>query len=99
MRLPCGLILIAALCIGQAHAGDFVDPAPPTVQLLPAIPAPAPQKNPDGVFHAPPKPLPKGAVTEDWPCFLGPSRKLVSSETKLLKQFPKDGLKPVWEAN
>jgi outer membrane protein assembly factor BamB len=58
----------------------------------------APQKNPDATFHAPPKPLPKDAVTHEWASFLGPTHNLVSSETKLLKQFPKDGLAVVWEA-
>jgi outer membrane protein assembly factor BamB len=76
------LLFIAALCVA--------------IDLVRA--GELPQKNPDATFHAAPKPLPKGAVTEDWPCFLGPSHKLVSTETKLLKQFPKDGLKLVWEA-
>jgi len=47
--------------------------------------------------HQAPKPLPDGAVTEDWPQFLGPSRNLVSKETKLLQEIPADGLPLVWE--
>lgn len=77
---------------------EVVDPAPPTVQALEAAPASLPQKNPDATFHAAPKALAKDAITQNWPSFLGPSHNLVSSETKLLKRFPKDGLKLVWEA-
>src|SRR4051812_8469144 len=100
MRTLLRLVLMAPLCfaIGPARAGEFVDPAPPSVQSLAPSPAASPPKNPDATFHAAPKPLAKGAITQDWPCFLGPSHNLVSAETKLLKQFPKDGLKLVWEA-
>lgn len=48
-------------------------------------------------FHAPPKPLPEGAVTQDWPRFLGPNNDASSGETKLLLTLPKDGPKIVWE--
>lgn len=48
-------------------------------------------------FHAAPKPLPSGAVTEDWPRFLGPNDNGISGETKLLSKFPEGGLKIVWE--
>jgi outer membrane protein assembly factor BamB len=51
-----------------------------------------------GMAHAVPKPLPPGAVTEDWPCFLGPSHNLFSKETKLLSKFPAGGLSLVWDA-
>lgn len=54
-----------------------------------------PQDGP--TFHRPPKPLPAGAVTEDWPTFLGPRHDATSAETKLLKSFPKEGLPRVWE--
>ena len=47
-------------------------------------------------FYAAPKPLPAGAVTEDWPAFLGPRRDGVSRETKLLKQWPEGGPRLVW---
>lgn len=90
-----GLLIIA----GEIRADSFTDPAPPDFLELAPIPATSPQKNPDGKFHAPPKPLPAGAVTHDWPSFLGPTHNLVSTETKLLAQFPKDGLKLVWEAS
>ncbi|MEO5959190.1 MAG: PQQ-binding-like beta-propeller repeat protein [Opitutaceae bacterium] len=48
-------------------------------------------------FHAPPKPLAAGAVTEDWPHFLGPHHNATTRETQLLGTWPKDGLKKVWE--
>lgn len=48
-------------------------------------------------FHAAPKPLPAGAVTEDWPRFLGPRHDLHSKETKLLKSLPATGLEAIWE--
>jgi outer membrane protein assembly factor BamB len=35
-----------------------------------------------------PKPLPPGAVTSDWPSFLGPSHNAVSAETKLSRKLP-----------
>lgn len=47
-------------------------------------------------FVAEPSPLPPGAVTEDWPRFLGATDDSVSRETMLLKEWPA-GLKPVWE--
>ena len=48
-------------------------------------------------FHGKPKPLSPRAVTQDWPDFLGSSRDAVSTETKLLKRFPKGGPALVWE--
>ncbi|MCB1237034.1 MAG: PQQ-like beta-propeller repeat protein, partial [Verrucomicrobiae bacterium] len=48
-------------------------------------------------FHAPPKPLPDGAVTEDWPRFLGPHDNATSGETRLLAKFPEGGPAKVWE--
>ena len=48
-------------------------------------------------YHKAPKALPGGAVTEDWPRFLGPRHDLHSKETKLLKSFPEGGLRKVWE--
>ena len=44
-----------------------------------------------------PKALAPGAMTHDWASFLGPTHNMFSTETKLLKEFPKDGLRPVWE--
>ena len=48
-------------------------------------------------FHRAPKPLPAGAVTHDWTTFLGPTRNGISTETKLLKEFPESGPPLVWE--
>jgi outer membrane protein assembly factor BamB len=50
-------------------------------------------------FHAAPKPLPDGAVTADWPRFLGPGNHPVSSETKLDHALPAEGPKKVWEVS
>ncbi len=36
-------------------------------------------------------------AAEDWPRFLGPHHDLHSSETGLLKEFPAEGLRPIWE--
>lgn len=43
-----------------------------------------------------PKPLPAGAVTGDWPAFLGPSHNAVSPETRLSRMLPPP---LVWEFN
>ena len=52
----------------------------------------------DGLeFHAPPKPLPVRAATEDWPHFLGPHYNATTKESALLEKWPKTGLKIVWE--
>ena len=48
-------------------------------------------------FHEAPRPLAAGAVTEDWPRFLGPRHNATSAETKLLRAWPKDGPRRVWE--
>src|SRR5688572_33181175 len=100
MRLTAARIAPAVLlaCATFLRAGDFTDPAPPTVQQLAPASAPEAQKNPDTTFHAPPKPLPAGAVTQDdWTTFLGGTHDLVSPETKMLERFPADGMKIVWE--
>jgi outer membrane protein assembly factor BamB len=52
----------------------------------------------DVTFHTAPKPLAAGAVTHDWPCFLGPTHNAVSTETKLLDAIPAGGPPLVWEA-
>src|SRR6185503_5867136 len=53
--------------------------------------------NPAVRVHAKPKPLPPGAVTSDWPAFLGPSHNGASPETKLLRDWPKGGPTLLWE--
>src|SRR5207245_4015080 len=44
--------------------------------------------------HRKPKPLPKGAVTQDWAALLGPSHNAVSTETMLSRKLPPS---LVWE--
>jgi len=48
-------------------------------------------------FHQMPKPLAKGAVTSDWPRFLGPDDNCHSPESPLLKDFGDSGPTLVWE--
>ncbi|MCH7873588.1 MAG: PQQ-like beta-propeller repeat protein, partial [Planctomycetes bacterium] len=48
-------------------------------------------------FHAPPAALAEGAVTSDWPAFLGPTHDGKSVETGLLSKWPAGGPKLVWE--
>lgn len=45
---------------------------------------------------ASPKALAEGAKVDEAPDFMGPRRDGVFDETKLLKDFPKAGLKPLW---
>jgi outer membrane protein assembly factor BamB len=89
-------VLFCAVTAGAATR-TFTDPAPPKVNDLPAIPAPAAQANPDVTFHAAARPLPPGAATHDWPGFLGPTHDYRSTETKLLAVIPADGPPLVWE--
>jgi outer membrane protein assembly factor BamB len=52
----------------------------------------------DGLtFHAPPRPLPADAVTEDWPHFLGPHHDATTRENRLLAKWPQRGPNKVWE--
>jgi outer membrane protein assembly factor BamB len=84
--------------ITAAEAKSFSDPAPPKV--MPSDEAtPVARKNPDVTFHAAPKPQSKGAVSQDWPCFLGPTHNGFSTETKLLRKFPPGGPPLLWEIN
>lgn len=48
-------------------------------------------------YHQKPKPLAPGAVTSDWPRFLGPAHNATSPETKLLKSWPEKGPQRIWE--
>ena len=68
---------------------------PVSAALLPA--ASDPTAYAELRFHAPPKPLPAGATTEDWPHFLGPHHDATTRETKLLDRWPTAGPKIVWE--
>ena len=101
-------VLRALPATGQSRSGHTVsvsapsettlqDPAPPKVASLPDIDPPVPQPHPRVIFHTAPKPLSPAAVTHDWPCFLGPTHNAISSETRLLKQWPEGGPNLVWE--
>jgi len=79
------------------QAADVSDPSPPEVQKLEPVAAPSAVAYDRVTFHAAPKPLPAGAVTQDWPTFLGPTRNAVSGETRLLKNFSEGTPKIVWE--
>ena len=83
----------------EAAAGKrtFRDPAPPVVEKLSAMDPPALRRNPDVTFRSKPKPLLPDAVTHDWKSFLGPTHNAISTETKLLPEFPRKGPKLVWE--
>ena len=48
-------------------------------------------------YHGDPKPLPAGAVVEEWPRFLGIRDNATSLETKLLDRWPEGGPSKVWE--
>ena len=67
------MVLISRRSLLQALAG----------QLLMVNAAPGQTR-----VHRKPKPLPTGAVTSDWPAFLGPSHNGVSAETKLSRTLP-----------
>jgi len=78
-------------------AAPFSDPAPPKVDEA-VIAAEAKPAAYDGLkFRGAPKALAAGAVTNDWPRFLGPAHNATSVETKLLKVLPAK-LPVVWEA-
>lgn len=57
----------------------------------------AAEEKPTVTRVAAPKPLSDGAVTHDWPSFLGPTHNAISSETHLLKSWGDHGPKLVWE--
>ncbi len=102
LRLPllAALATTSTFSLGAATASEqkkFSDPAPPAASARRTLPPAPARENPDATFHAAPKPLAPGAVTADWPSFLGPTHNMVSPETALLKNFPADGLRPVWE--
>jgi outer membrane protein assembly factor BamB len=60
-----------------------------------AVPQPKPA--PHVKVYAKPKPLPAGAVTHDWTTFLGPTHNGISTETKLLHNWGRNGPKLIWE--
>jgi outer membrane protein assembly factor BamB len=80
------LLVLGILTVSSANAQD----SKATVTT-------APQLSERVTFFEKPKPLPKGAVTHDWQSFLGPTHNAISTETKLLKKWPKGGPKRVWQ--
>lgn len=72
---------------GQAHTQAFRDPAPPVVKANANLSAPTPKPQPTLKFHAAPKPLATGAVTQEWRDFLGSAHNATSTEKPLLKKF------------
>ena len=74
----------------------FTDPAPPKAVAPTAAKAVA-KANAEVTRAGKPSPLPKGAVTEDWPSFLGPRHNATSAETRLRKSFPSSGPPLIWE--
>jgi outer membrane protein assembly factor BamB len=99
VRLKVAVAALGAITIAIAADSDrkYRDPSPPVLQTLSPIAIPTPQPNPDVTFHSKPKPLASGAITEDWPSFLGPTHNAMSTETRLLHTWPKSGPKLVWE--
>lgn len=78
-------------------AAEFADPAKPAVSNVAESAAAKAGDNEALTFHAAAKALPEGAITGDWPSFLGPTHNGVSNETKLLRDWPADGPALVWE--
>ena len=75
-----------------------MNPAPLSISLaLLCLPVLASGQDLKLTFHAAPKPLPEGAVVEDWPRFLGARDNATSRETKLLGKWPVGGPRKVWE--
>ena len=105
MRRPLLGFMLAGIWLGQSacQTGDRSLPAHGwTVGSAPLLAsakgnAPSPATHPGVRFHTKPKPLPPGAVTHDWTSFLGPSHNGVSTETRLLKDWPEGGPPLVWE--
>lgn len=88
-------ILLIACCL--AAATRFEDPKPPEPASIEERAAVEPTAHPGVTLHARPAPLAPGAVTEDWPAFLGRSGQPASGETSLLRAFGQDGPKLLWE--
>ena len=74
-------------------AGAFAAPPDPAAERASGTPAAFDRLT----FHHAPKPLPEGAVVEDWPRFLGRLHNATSRETKLLRNWPDGGPARLWE--
>jgi outer membrane protein assembly factor BamB len=91
------LLTLPLLACSLLAVEPFRDPAPPVLQPLPPVPPPTARAHPDVRVHAKPKPLPAGAVTHDWKSFLGPTHNAISTETRLLRDWPQGGPTLLWE--
>jgi outer membrane protein assembly factor BamB len=91
------LFFALGLAVPCFSATPFTDPAPPTVQTTSTHPPKSAAANPEATFNFPTQPLPQQTVISDWPSFLGPNHDMTSPETGIRRDFPTDGLKPVWE--
>jgi outer membrane protein assembly factor BamB len=97
LRINFAVLVAAGVAVALPAATNFPDPAPPSYRSRPSLAPADAQENPDAKLHSAASPLAKRAVTSDWPAFLGPGHNMVSPETALRKEFPQDGLRPVWE--
>jgi outer membrane protein assembly factor BamB len=93
------VLFVLALPAFSLPAAPWPDPAPPLVASVKDTAAPAPQTFDRHKFHEAPQPLAKGAVTSDWPRFLGPTDDAQSPESPLLHNWPATGPKLLWEVS
>ena len=87
-HLVAWAVVLAGVCRGGEPPLKMEDPAVPKVHRPTSQPAEVQSRPHRAVkVFAKPRPLPAGAVTGDWPTFLGPTHNAVCRETKLLKDF------------
>ncbi|MEQ8764611.1 MAG: PQQ-binding-like beta-propeller repeat protein [Planctomycetota bacterium] len=91
-----GMVSTFASCPAQEAKGPIKDPAPPEVHA-PGDARPVSRATPGLERHRSPKPLADGAVTEDWPRFLGPRHDATSKESPIDKTFGEEGPSLVWD--
>jgi hypothetical protein len=82
-----------------SFAQEFADPAPPEVFELESKATPLLAIQEELTFYRSPKPLPYGAITNDWKDFLGPTHNGVSKEMKLSNSFGESGADKLWEVS
>ena len=100
VRVLCAVALVAGIggSVGaQTRPTTFKDPRPPKVNQLQKMAAATAKEYRGLRAHAAPRPLAKGAVTEDVTSFLGSRRDLRSSETPLRTVWPASGPPLLWE--
>ena len=87
-------LLVAAWLLAATR---FEDPKPPKLHPAAERPAAEPRRHPQVIFHQTPRPLAEGAITEDWPSFLGKRREPISTESGIDKELGAGGPRLVWE--